>query len=177
MGRRAAGGAKSACRFQSFAIAADTECYAHGQAGRLACKRQGRPDLAPETTLKLDLLQVRIRGETSCLVARVDKLFIDNDIELTRLPRSNVDRPVAAGLDSSLHTEGFRFIVSSRAVMYDDSHDGVLAGGDLVEEQENSLPARHEKFQLSIQVAVVGHQCLMLTHDCCLMLIREATDR
>src|SRR5512146_2059980 len=59
--------------------------------------------------LELELLQVRFRGKTSGLVTRIDELFVDNNVELARLPWSNFDRPAAASLDPSLHTEGFGF--------------------------------------------------------------------
>jgi hypothetical protein len=109
----------------------------------------------------LDLLQVRVRWESSGLVARVDELLIDNNIELARLAGSNVNWPAAASLDPSLHTEGFRFVVSGRAVMNFDSHDRCLVGGNRAEPQASSLPSRDAKFQFS---SSLRRRCLSQTN-------------
>jgi hypothetical protein len=45
-------------------------------------------------------------------MARIRDLTVDDDIELAGLARLDVDRPAAAGLDPSLHTEGFGLIAS-----------------------------------------------------------------
>jgi hypothetical protein len=76
--------------------------------------------------LEPDLLQVGVRRETSRLVARVDELFIDDDVELARLARANLDGPAPASFNPSLHTEGFGFVVSGGTVMYENSHGHCL---------------------------------------------------
>lgn len=83
-----------------------------------------------EPVSELDRLQVGVRGETSRHVARVDQLFIYDDIELTRLSGSNLNRPAAASLDPGLHTEGLGSVVSGSAVMDEDGHGHRLVGGN-----------------------------------------------
>jgi hypothetical protein len=102
---------------------------------------------ASAAALELDLLQVGVRWETSRLVARVDELFIDDDVELARLSWPNVDRPATASFNPSLHTEGFGFVASDGAVMYEDSHDRYLVGGNLAQPHAGSLPAAYGKCQ------------------------------
>src|ERR1035437_8874461 len=103
---------------------------------------------ASAAALELDLLQVGVRRETSRPVARVDELFIDDDVELARLARLNVDRPAPASFNPSLHTEGFGFVASDGAVMYEDSHDHCLAGGKLAKPHAGSLTAAYGKSQV-----------------------------
>jgi hypothetical protein len=102
---------------------------------------------ASAAALELDLLQVGVRWETSRPVARVDELFIDDDVELARLARPNVHRPAPASFNPSLHTEGFGFVASDGAVMYEDSHDHCLVGGNLAKPHAGSLPAAYGKCQ------------------------------
>ena len=100
---------------------------------------------------ELEFLQVRVRGESSRLVARVDELFADDDVELARLARPNVNRPAPASFDPRLHTEGFGLVASDGAVMYDDSHGRYLAGGRRARTLAGSLPAANGKCQFSIR--------------------------
>ena len=85
------------------------------------------------SALELDLLQVGVRWETSRRVARVDELFMDDDVELARLARPNVNGPAPANFNPSLHTEGFGFVASDGAVMYEDSHEHSLVGSNLAQ--------------------------------------------
>ena len=103
---------------------------------------------ASAAALELDLLQVGVRWKTPRLVARVDELFIDDDVELARLARLNVDRPAPASFNPSLHTEGFGFVASGSAIMYEDSHDHRLFGRKLAQAHAGSLPAAYGKCQV-----------------------------
>ena len=97
--------------------------------------------------LELDLLQVGLRWETSRLVARVDELFVDDDVELTCLALLDVNRPAPASFKTSLHTEGFRFVASMRAVKNEDRHGRCLVRGNLVQPQRGSLSAAPGRLQ------------------------------
>lgn len=91
----------------------------------------GQNEKRRAAALEPDLLQVGVRRETSRLIARVDELFIDHDVELARLARPNLNRPAPANFDPSLHTEGFGFVASDGAVMDEDSHGHYLVGDSL----------------------------------------------
>ena len=69
-------------------------------------------------SIELDLLQFGVRREMSRPVARVDELLIDEDVELSRLARANVNRPAPSGFNPSLHTEGFTLVASGGAIVY-----------------------------------------------------------
>jgi hypothetical protein len=101
--------------------------------------------------LELDLLQIGVRREPSRLVARVDELFVDDDVELARVSGLDVNRPAPASFNPSLHTEGFGFVVSGGAVMYENSHDRYLVGGNLAQPHAGSLPAAYGKCWFAIQ--------------------------
>lgn len=101
--------------------------------------------------LELDLLQVGVRWKSSRLVARVDELFIDDDVELARPARPNVNWPAPASFDPSLHTEGFGFVVSGGAVMYENSHDRYLVGGKLAQPDAGSSPAAYGECQFPLR--------------------------
>ena len=68
------------------------------------------------------MFQFGVRREPSRLVARVDELFVDDDVELARLALLDFNRPTPVSFKPGLHTEGFRFVASVGAVMNGDNH-------------------------------------------------------
>lgn len=103
----------------------------------------GRRDVSKCCTLELQFPEVGLPRETSCLVAGVDQLSVDLDVELSGLAGLDVDMPVSICFDPGLHTEGFGSIASGRAVMNDDRHCPSLPGGTRAPSQTRSLPAEH----------------------------------
>jgi len=72
--------------------------------------------------LRADRFEIRVRRETSGVVAGIHELAVRNDVELARFPRLNVHRTAPARFKPSLHTEGFGLVASTGAVMDQDGH-------------------------------------------------------
>lgn len=72
--------------------------------------------------LQRQLLEVLLGGEAPGVVARIHQALAGQDVELSRLPDFERHGSAPAGLDPSLHTEGFGPIASAGAVADDDCH-------------------------------------------------------
>ncbi len=95
----------------------------------------------------LVFVEFGVRRESSRLRARVDELFVNDDVELAYLALLDVNRPAPASFKPGLRTEGFWFVASMRAIKNPDRHDRCLLRGNLAQPQAGSLSAPHVRLQ------------------------------